>query len=53
MNCHAAIKNGSQYGTAEITKIYASIGYDPATNTYIEDYESKSEEDIKPFLQNG
>ncbi|MBK8625836.1 MAG: c-type cytochrome [Saprospiraceae bacterium] len=47
MNCHAAIKNGSTYGTAEITKIYASIGYDPASNKYIENYESKSEEDIK------
>jgi mono/diheme cytochrome c family protein len=47
MNCHAAIKNGSQYGTAEITKIYASIGYDPATNKYIENYETKTEEEIK------
>jgi mono/diheme cytochrome c family protein len=47
MNCHAAIKNGSTYGTAEITKIYASIGYDPATNKYIENYESKTEEEIK------
>lgn len=47
MNCHAAIKNGSAYGTAEITKIYASIGYDPATNKYIENYEAKSEEEIK------
>jgi mono/diheme cytochrome c family protein len=47
MNCHAAIKNGSAYGTAEITKIYASIGYDPAANKYIENYESKSEEEIK------
>ena len=50
MNCHAAIKNGSQYGTAEITKIYASIGYDPATNKYIEGYETKSEEDIKAIF---
>jgi hypothetical protein len=47
MNCHKAIKNGSKYGTAEITKIYASIGYDPVSNTYVEDYESKSEEEIK------
>ena len=47
MNCHAAIKNGSTYGTAELTKIYASIGYDPATNKYIENYDSKTEEEIK------
>ncbi|MBC7885131.1 MAG: c-type cytochrome [Saprospiraceae bacterium] len=47
MNCHRAIKVGTEYGTAEITKIYASIGYDPTSNTYIEKYESKSEEEIK------
>jgi mono/diheme cytochrome c family protein len=47
MNCHRAIKEGSKYGTAELTKIYASIGYDPTTNTYIENYDKKSEEDIK------
>ncbi|MEM9823939.1 MAG: c-type cytochrome [Bacteroidota bacterium] len=35
MNCHRAIKKGSQYGTAELTKIYASIGYDPTTDKYV------------------
>lgn len=38
MNCHKAVKNGSRYGTAELTKIYASVGYDPTTDKYIEDY---------------
>jgi hypothetical protein len=47
MNCHRAIKVGSKYGTAELTKIYASIGYDPTTNTYIENYEQKSVDEIK------
>lgn len=47
MNCHKAIKVGSTYGTAELTKIFASIGYDPNTNTYVENYESKTEEEIK------
>lgn len=47
MNCHRAIKVGSTYGTAELTKIFASIGYDPTTNTYIEDYDQKTEEEIK------
>lgn len=47
MNCHRAINNGSAYGTAELTKIYASIGYDPISNKYIENYEDKSEEEIK------
>jgi len=47
MNCHRAITNGSKYGTAELTKIYASIGFDPSSNKYIENYDDKSEEEIK------
>ncbi|MEM9547385.1 MAG: c-type cytochrome, partial [Bacteroidota bacterium] len=47
MNCHRAIKNGTEYGTAELTKIYASIGYDPSSNTYIENYDEYTEEQIK------
>ncbi len=47
MNCHKAIKVGSTYGTAELTKIYASVGYDPTSNAYIEDYDNKSEEELK------
>jgi len=47
MNCHRAIKVGSQYGTAEITKIYASIGYDPNSDSYIEGYDQLSKDEIK------
>ncbi|MDF1695060.1 MAG: c-type cytochrome [Saprospiraceae bacterium] len=47
MNCHRAIKVGTEYGTAELTKIYASIGYDPTSNTYLENYDAMSEEEIK------
>lgn len=47
MNCHKAIEKGSKYGTAELTKIFASIGYNPEDNTYIKDYDKMSEEDIK------
>lgn len=47
MNCHKAIEKGSTYGTAELTKIFASIGYDPSTDQYVENYESLAEEDIK------
>ncbi len=47
MNCHKAIKVGSKYGTGELTKIFASIGYDPSKDTYIENYESMTEEEIK------
>lgn len=47
MNCHSAIQVGSEYGTAEITKIYASIGYDPSTDKYIENYEDLDQDEIK------
>ena len=47
MNCHRAVKVGSTYGTAELTKIYASIGYNPNDDSYIENYEELSEEEIK------
>lgn len=51
MNCHSAIKVGSTYGTAELSKIYASIGYDPNTDTYIEGYDEMSEEDIEKVFK--
>lgn len=47
MNCHKAIEVGSQYGTAELTKIFASIGYDPSTDKYIANYDNLSEEEIE------
>ena len=47
MNCHRAITVGSEHGTAELTKIYASIGYNPSDNTYIENYENLSQEELK------
>ncbi|MFQ5446018.1 MAG: cytochrome c3 family protein [Saprospiraceae bacterium] len=47
MNCHKAVKVGSTYGTAELTKIYASIGYNPNTGKYIEDYDNLSNEELK------
>lgn len=46
MNCHKAIKVGSQYGTAELTKIYVSSGFDPSTDKYIENYENLSEQEV-------
>jgi len=48
INCHAAIKYGSEYGTAELTKIYASTGYLPkGTGEYIEGFEDMSMEEKK------
>ncbi|MEZ4919557.1 MAG: c-type cytochrome [Saprospiraceae bacterium] len=51
MNCHSAVKKGSTTGTSEITKIYASIGYDPIAGKYIEDYDSWSEKDIEELYK--
>lgn len=47
MNCHQAIKKGSNYGTAEITKIFASIGYNPNTDKYIEDIDNVSQDSLE------
>jgi cytochrome c2 len=41
MNCHMYIQEGPKYGTEEIGKIYAAIGFDPETSSYIEGYEEK------------
>ena len=41
MNCHKGIKKGPQSGEKEIAKIYAAIGFDPATGQYIENFEQK------------
>ncbi len=34
MNCHYDVKEGAQYGTTEIAKIYKSVGFNPENNTY-------------------
>jgi mono/diheme cytochrome c family protein len=47
MNCHAAIKKGSISGTSEITKIFASVGFDPMAGKYIPDYQNWSDEKIE------
>ena len=51
MNCHKAIVQGTSTGTAEISKIYASIGFDPNKGTYIEDYENMPEADIERIFK--
>lgn len=53
MNCHAAIKDGSKYGRAELTKIYASIGFDPTkgAGVYMEGYEDMKKEDVEKIFE--
>ena len=47
MNCHKAINVGSEFGTQEITKIFASIGYDPnGAGRYLDNYESLPQDSI-------
>ena len=42
MNCHTYINEGrSEEGTKEINKIYAAIGFDPNSKTYIPDYDQQ------------
>ncbi len=51
MNCHKAIKVGSTYGTAELTKIYASIGFDPKGDTLIKNYDQKTNKEIEAIYK--
>ncbi|MBV6440045.1 MAG: cytochrome c class I [Haliscomenobacteraceae bacterium CHB4] len=51
MNCHAAVKKGTITGTSEITKIFASIGFDPIQSKYIADYEYWSEKQIEDLYK--
>ncbi len=47
MNCHRAINYGSQYGTAEISKIFAAIGWDPTEGAYIENYDQMTNDQAR------
>ncbi len=51
MNCHSAIKKGTTYGTAELTKIFASVGFDPDKGTYIDGYDKMSVEEIEKLYK--
>ncbi|MEO6757954.1 MAG: c-type cytochrome, partial [Saprospiraceae bacterium] len=51
MNCHSAVKKGTSSGTAEITKIYAAIGFDPIAGKYIPDYDNKTDKEIEELYK--
>jgi mono/diheme cytochrome c family protein len=51
MNCHTAVSKGTISGTSEITKIYASIGYDPIAKKYIDGYENWSDKQIEELYK--
>lgn len=46
MNCHKAVQEGPTTGRNEITKIYASIGFDPNKGDYIADYANRPYEEV-------
>lgn len=50
MNCHMAVKEGPKYGKTEIAKIYASIGYNPNTDRFIENYTSMPYEEVSKIF---
>ena len=41
MNCHTYINEGTTTGKTEINKIYAAVGFDANTRTYIPNFEQK------------
>ncbi|MGB2846436.1 MAG: cytochrome c3 family protein, partial [Saprospiraceae bacterium] len=51
MNCHKAITKGSTYGTSELSKIFASVGFNPNTNQYIPNYDQLPEKDIEGIFK--
>lgn len=51
MLCHKAITKGTRWGTEEISKIYASVGFDPNKGDYIPGYESMSDEEYEKVFK--
>ena len=47
MNCHTYINEGTITGKEEINKIYAAIGFDPNTRSYIPNYEEQPVEWVR------
>lgn len=47
MNCHKGVQNGPEHGRKEITKIYATIGWNPSKLSFIDDYESMPKEEAR------
>lgn len=51
MNCHKAVLKGTETGTSEISKIFASIGFDPTSGKMIDGYENYSEKQIEELFK--
>ena len=46
------MQEGPQYGKSEITKIYASVGWNPEKNEYFKDYAKMDKEELAAFYGN-
>ena len=54
MNCHKGINEGvinGVHGRKEISKIYASIGFDPMTLSYVDDWENLPREEAEAVIE--
>lgn len=51
MSCHKAVKQGTLSGTAEITKIYASIGFNPLADTFITNYANMPDPEVEKLYK--
>lgn len=52
MNCHKAVNNGPKTQKAEISKIYAAIGWNPVDLKYFDNYQLMKQEDIEKVFKN-
>lgn len=51
MNCHKAVNNGPKTKRAEISKIYAAIGWNPVDLKYFDNYSSMKKEDVEKVFK--
>jgi len=55
MNCHKGITGDNakfaKYGRKEISKIYASIGFNPNTRQYFKDYQNMNTDSVKALFR--
>lgn len=51
MNCHKAVNEGPVHKRNEISKIYASIGWNPVDNKYFDNYSSMNKDEVKAVFK--
>lgn len=51
MNCHKAVNEGPVHGKKEISKIYASIGWNPVDGKYFDNYSTMNKDEVKAVFK--